>query len=179
MQESYEKGVATRSALSFVSPLSGRRQPAYWPCAVRGTGGVTLALALVELENLFGGDKGKGTSGSPAGPKVLIPRAGADCPVVARKRGNAPGAKGAGHPRRDRFWSTGNRREPAVMAGGGSLQGWHEPCDRYPYRDWLGGRHGRVVFEILGQKPDFLPPIRRLSPCACPYNLGYPVAPER
>jgi len=79
-----------------------------------------------ELENLFAGDKGKGTSGSPARPKVLIRRAGADCPVVAMRRGNARGAKGAGHPRRDRFWSTGNRRnrrlwwEAAAFKGGTS-----------------------------------------------------------
>jgi hypothetical protein len=76
-----------------------------------------------ELENLFGGDKGKGTSGSPARPKVLICRAGADCPVVAMKWGNAHGAKGAGHPRRDRFLVNWQQEEPAIMVGGGSLQG--------------------------------------------------------
>src|SRR5277367_800696 len=47
-----------------------------------------------ELENLFGGDKGKGTSGSSARPKVLIRSAGADCPVVAMKRGNAAERRG-------------------------------------------------------------------------------------
>jgi len=40
----------------------------------------------MELENLFGGGKGKGTSGSPARPNVPIRRAGADCPVVAMTR---------------------------------------------------------------------------------------------
>ena len=55
----------------------------------------------MELENLIGGGKGKGTSGSPARPKVPIRRSGTDCLVVALKRGNARGAKGAGHSRHD------------------------------------------------------------------------------
>jgi hypothetical protein len=55
-----------------------------------------------ELENLIGGVKGKGTSGRTVRPKVPIRRLGADCSVVAWKRGNSRGAKGAGHRRRDR-----------------------------------------------------------------------------
>ena len=68
-----------------------------------------------ELENLIGGDKGKGTSGSSARPKVLIRRAGADCPVVAMKRGNARGAKEAGHRRwigSTDCWVTDSGRSP-------------------------------------------------------------------
>jgi hypothetical protein len=47
-----------------------------------------------------------------ARPKVPMRRRGADCPVVATKRGNARGAKRAGH----RHWagSTGNGRSPAI-----------------------------------------------------------------
>ena len=52
-----------------------------------------------ELENLYGDGKGKGTSGEPARPKVPMRHSGADCFVVAMKRGNARGAKGAGHRR--------------------------------------------------------------------------------
>ncbi len=52
-----------------------------------------------ELENLVGAAKGKGPSGSPARPKVAMCRPGADCSVVAVKRINNRGAKGAGHPR--------------------------------------------------------------------------------
>jgi hypothetical protein len=78
--------------------------------------------AYAAVENLFGGDKGKGTSGRPARPKVPIRWTGPGCPVVGMKRGNAREAKGAGHPRRDRLRSTGNRRNRAVMVGGGSLQ---------------------------------------------------------
>jgi len=48
-----------------------------------------------ELENLSNDAKGKGTSSEPAGPKVPMRRAGAECSVIARKRGNARGAKGA------------------------------------------------------------------------------------
>jgi hypothetical protein len=55
-----------------------------------------------ELENLAGDGKGKGASGRTVRPKVPMRRSGADCCVVAGKRGNARGAKGAGHWRRDR-----------------------------------------------------------------------------
>ena len=53
--------------------------------------------SCAELENLFGDAKGKGTSGGPARPKVPMRQPGADCSVVVTKRGNARGAKGAGH----------------------------------------------------------------------------------
>jgi hypothetical protein len=46
-------------------------------------------------------------------------RPGAHCLVVARKRGNSRGAKGAGHPRWD--WVNGKPEEPFVSADGGSL----------------------------------------------------------
>ena len=47
-------------------------------------------------------------------PKVPMRRLGADCLVVVMKRGNARGAKGAGH----RHWrgSTGNGRNPLTNA---------------------------------------------------------------
>jgi hypothetical protein len=54
-----------------------------------------------ELENLVSDGKGKGTSGRPTRPKVPMHRSGAHCFVRAMKRGNARGAKGAGHPRQD------------------------------------------------------------------------------
>jgi hypothetical protein len=55
----------------------------------------------MELENLAGDGKGKGASGRTVRPKVLMHQPGADCFGVAEKRGNARGAKGAGHRRRD------------------------------------------------------------------------------
>jgi hypothetical protein len=75
-----------------------------------------------ELENLVGDAKGKGTSGSPMRPKVPMRRPGADCSVVVMNRVNSRGAKGAGHPRRDRHGPTGNRRSPLVSTEGGSLR---------------------------------------------------------
>src|SRR5262249_53056079 len=52
----------------------------------------------------------KAQAAPTARPKVPMRRPGADCFVVAMKRGNARGAKGAGH----RHWrgSTGNGRNP-------------------------------------------------------------------
>ena len=82
-----------------------------------------------ELENLVGDVKGKGTSGGPARPKVPRRQPGADCFVVAVKRDNARGAKGAGHPHRGCLanWQTGGagrfRRKAAAFSG------WYEPCE--------------------------------------------------
>src|SRR6516225_3914288 len=52
----------------------------------------------MELENLSGDAKGKGTSSETVRPKVPMRRVGADCSVIARKRGNARGAKGGRSP---------------------------------------------------------------------------------
>src|SRR5262249_25147830 len=49
--------------------------------------------SLTELGNLAGDAKGKGTSGETARPKVPMRWPGADRFVLARKRGNARGAK--------------------------------------------------------------------------------------
>ena len=54
-----------------------------------------------EPENRVGDAKGKGPSGEPMRPKVPMHWPGAHCFVVATRRGNTRGAKGAGHPRRD------------------------------------------------------------------------------
>ena len=78
------------------------------------------AGSCTELENLADDAKGKGTSGDPARPKVPKRRRGADCLVVAMKRGNARRAKGAGHRR----WEGANRQreELQVPTEGGSLR---------------------------------------------------------
>src|ERR1700686_4742397 len=55
-----------------------------------------------ELENLVGSAKGKSSSGRTARLKVPMGQPGADYSVVVMKRGNARGAKGAGHLHRDR-----------------------------------------------------------------------------
>jgi hypothetical protein len=71
-----------------------------------------------ELENLADDAKGKGTSGDPARPKVLMRRRGADCLVVAMKRGNARRAKGAGHRR----WEGANRQKGGASSPNGRRQ---------------------------------------------------------
>ena len=53
--------------------------------------------SCMERENLAGDAKGKAQAAPTARPKVPMRRRGADCPVVVMKRGNARGAKGAGH----------------------------------------------------------------------------------
>ena len=72
-----------------------------------------------ELENRVGDGKGKGPSGGPTRLKVPMHRPGAHCFVVARKRGNARGAKGAGHPSQDGV--NGKPEELLVLMEGGSL----------------------------------------------------------
>jgi hypothetical protein len=56
----------------------------------------------VSFQNLIRAAKGKGASGCTARAKVLMRGSGADCSVVAVKRGNSRGAKGAGDLRGDR-----------------------------------------------------------------------------
>ena len=52
-----------------------------------------------ELESLAGDGKGKAQAEAPQGQKYRCTSSGADCSVVVVKRGNARGAKGAGHLR--------------------------------------------------------------------------------
>ena len=62
----------------------------------------------------------KAQAAKTARPKVPMRRRGADCLVVVMKRGNARGAKGAGH----RHWARVNRQreEPDGSMEGGSLR---------------------------------------------------------
>jgi len=69
-----------------------------------------------ELETLIGDVKGKRTSGDPTRPKVPMRRSGSDRPILVMKWGNAHGAKGAGHSRRDR-WVNRKLEEPAGFDG--------------------------------------------------------------
>jgi hypothetical protein len=60
----------------------------------------------------------KAQAADPRGRKYQGATAGADCFVVARKRGNACGAKGAGHPRRANLWVNCSGRMNPVGCGG-------------------------------------------------------------
>src|SRR5229473_8597051 len=73
-----------------------------------------------------------------ARPKVPMRRLGADCFVVALKRGNARGAKGAGHRHLARV--NRQREEPDVQWKAAAFARWHEPDDaRVSSPDlWLG-----------------------------------------
>ncbi len=113
-------------------PLSGKSMAETWLLAMRCPGYKWRDSSFgsgMELENLLDGDKGKGTSGSPARPKVLIRREGTDCPVVATKRGNARGAKGAGHSRYGQLGQLATGGADWSWRRAAALNGWHEPCD--------------------------------------------------
>ena len=96
------------------------RLPAYWPCGVpvhrRRDSNSGFRM---ELENRASDAKGEGTSGGPTRPKVPMHWPGAHCFVVAEKRGNSRGAKGAGHPRQDGV--NGKPEELLVLMEGDSL----------------------------------------------------------
>src|ERR1700730_10349052 len=62
-----------------------------------------------------------------ARPKVPMLRLGAECFVVAVKRGNARGAKGAGHRHLARV--NRQREEPDVQWKAAAFMRWHEPYD--------------------------------------------------
>jgi hypothetical protein len=87
---------------------------------VRCIGSMTLIWALVR--NLRTGSvmlREKAPSGEPTRPTVPMHRPGAHCPVVAWKRSNVRGAKGAGHPRRAGV--NGQPEELLVLAEAGRL----------------------------------------------------------
>src|SRR6266567_9046726 len=82
------------------APGRAWRGPTYWPCGVRCAGGVTLILAFVRNVRTWPAmPREKAQAAPTVRPKVPMRRRGADCLVVAMKRGNARGAKGAGHRR--------------------------------------------------------------------------------
>jgi len=113
-------------------PLSGKSMAETWLLAMRCPGYRWRDSNLgsgAELENLSGGEKGKGTSGNPARPKVLIRRIGADCPVVAKKRSNVRGAKGMGYSRHDRLGQLATGGTDWLGRRAAALNGWYEPCD--------------------------------------------------
>ena len=75
------------------SPGGAWRKSGYWPHGVRGTGGVTLALALVgNLRISPAVIREKAQAAASRGRKYQFAGQGANRPVVARNRGNARGA---------------------------------------------------------------------------------------
>jgi hypothetical protein len=97
------------------------RKPTYWPCGARCIGGVTLIWALVgNLRTCAVMLREKAQAADPRGRKYRCADAGADCFVVALKRGNARGAKGAGHSRRGQQGHPDSRQE--LIGYGGRRQ---------------------------------------------------------
>src|ERR1700731_4470026 len=91
------------------------------PSGIRHVGGAKLNLALVRNVRTWPAmPREKAQAAPTARPKVLMRRRGADCPVVVLKRGNARGAKGAGHRR----WERANwqQEELQFSTEGGSLR---------------------------------------------------------
>ena len=88
-------GAAVLGAVKAQALRSGRRNglPGRTKKPIKKARKIAIA-ALKPLDNI---DPIQGTSGESARPKVPMRRRGADCLVVVMKRGNARGAKGAGH----------------------------------------------------------------------------------
>jgi hypothetical protein len=113
-------------------PRSGKSMAVTYLLAIRCPGYRQRDFYLgfdTELENWIGGAKGKGTSGSPARPKVLIRQSGTDCLVVAMKRSNVRRAKGAGHSRHDRVDQLATGGIVRLWRRAAALTEWHEPCE--------------------------------------------------
>ena len=111
---------ALKTGVFTLSREQHGRLPTYWPCGCPVYRRHDSYLGFrTELENRVGDAKGKGASGEPTRPKVPMHRSGAHCFVRAMKRGNARGAKGAGHPRQGGV--NGKPEELLVLMEGGSL----------------------------------------------------------
>src|SRR6516225_2095172 len=102
-------------------PGSARGNPEVCPSDIRHVGGAKLDQAFVRNVRTYTAMLRETAQAAPtARPTVPMRRLGADCSVVVTKRGNARGAKGAGH-RRARGSTGSYREEPACSAEGGSL----------------------------------------------------------
>src|ERR1700682_2063571 len=98
------------------------------PKRIRHVGGAKLNLALVRNVRTWPAMAREKAQAAPtARPKVPMRRRGADRPVVVTKRGNARGAKGAGHRHLARV--NRQREEPDVQWKAAAFARWHEPDD--------------------------------------------------
>src|SRR5215468_6408372 len=100
----------------------------YSPSGIRHVGGANLNRAPVRNVRTWPAmPREKAQAAPTVRLKVPMRRRGADCPVVVMKRGNARGAKGAGH----RHWigSTSKWEEPARQWKAAAFMRWHEPYE--------------------------------------------------
>ena len=96
-----------------------------------------------ELESLVGDGKGKGTSGRTTRLKVPMRQPESHCSIIARKRSNVRGAKGAGHPRQEGVNGQPEELLPWRKPGGAS-SGWHEPDESRDSRPDLWETRGEI-----------------------------------
>src|SRR6516164_10713117 len=93
---------------------------------IRRIGGAKLNQALVRNVRTWPAMlREKAQAAQTARPKVLMRRRGADCSVLVTKRGNARGAKGAGHRHLARV--NRQREEPDDQWKAAAFARWHEP----------------------------------------------------
>src|ERR1019366_4065477 len=98
-------------------------------------------------------------------PKVAMLTSGMDCSVVAMKRGNARGARGAGHPLYDPFIVASRQRDEPLGCSGG----------RQPSSGGTSRMTGdRLVRICEGSRVKFLPSARHRLPDAGPSALTVP-----
>src|SRR6516165_1222758 len=109
-------------------PGSARENPEACPSGIRCVGGAKLHPALVwNVRTYAVMRREKAQAAQTARPKAPMRRLGADCSVVVMKRGNARGAKGAGHCHLARV--NRQREEPDVQWKAAAFARWHEPDD--------------------------------------------------
>src|SRR6516165_8565443 len=109
-----------------------------------------------ELESLVGDDKGKSTSGRTTRLKVPMRQPESHCSIIARKRSNGRGAKGAGHPRQEGVNGQPEELLPWRKPGGASL-GWHEPDESRDSRPDLWETRGEIPRVYPAQRVTVVP----------------------
>src|SRR6266446_10803066 len=118
------------------------------PSGIRHVGGAKLNQALVRNVRTWPAmPREKAQAAPTARPKVPMRRRGADCPVVVMKRGNARGAKGAGHQR----WigSTGNGKEPDNQRKAAAFAWWQEPDSGIFGHSEICCRRGKFMHALI------------------------------
>ena len=133
--------------------------PDDWTDGDRRRGGVKRTQAFSRnCRNQSFRCQGRSTSGENHEARVPMRSTGADCSVLATKRGNARRAKGAGHSRRDR-WVNRKLEEPAGFDGrrqpllSGTSRMTRECHVRLCVQERLACSVGRQAYRGNSQKP--------------------------
>src|SRR6516164_2199173 len=120
------------------------------PSGIRHVGGAKLNQALVRNVRTYAAMRREKAQAAPtARPKVPMRRLGADCSVVAGKRGNARGAEGAGYRHLSRV--NRQREEPDAQWKAAAFARWHEPDDARVFKSGSGA--ARLADVLAGESP--------------------------